>query len=141
VAQRPVRLLSCHSGRAWLAWIESCAAFANDDGRLRFPRIEAQQPAATVLMFVTPADPGPSMWAEVIVAEFGLSAAESRLVSALLAGRTLGTYARETGHSYHTVRNQLAAVFEKTGAHRQSELVALIAGRLATLTRANGAEG
>lgn len=132
LAPRPVRLLSCRSGRTWLAWIEPCHGAANEDGCLHFARIEAQQPAATVLMFVTPADAGASVRAESIMAELGLSAAESRLVSALLAGRTLAGYARDTRHSRNTVRNQLGVVFEKTGTHRQPELVALIAGRLGT---------
>jgi DNA-binding CsgD family transcriptional regulator len=131
LAQRPVRLLSCRSGRAWLAWIEPCHAVASGVARGRFSGFEAQQPAATVLMVVTPADAGPRIRAEAIMGEFGLSAAESRLVSGLLAGRTLEGYARETGLSRNTVRNQLAVVFEKTGAHRQSELVALFAGGLA----------
>ena len=132
MAQRPVRLLSCRSGRTWLAWIESCQAVASDDGCLQYPRIEAQQPAATVLLFVTPGEAGSGLRAEAVMAEFGLSVAESRLVSALLAGLTLEAYAKETGHSRHTVRNQLAVVFEKTGTHRQSQLVALIAGRSGT---------
>jgi DNA-binding CsgD family transcriptional regulator len=140
LAPTPVRLLSCHSGRVWLAWIESCRA-PGDEGGLYFPRITAQQPAAVVLMFVTPADAGPSAGPESTMAEFGLSVAESRLVSALLAGRTLEAYARETGHSRNTVRNQLAVIFQKTGTHRQSELVALIAGRRRTLAWPNGVEG
>jgi DNA-binding CsgD family transcriptional regulator len=119
----PVRLLSGRSGRAWLAWIEPCSAVANYDRTV------------TVLMFVTPADPGPSTRAEAIMAEFRLSAAECRLVSALLAGSTLQEYARETGYSRNTVRNKLSVVFDKTGTHRQSELVALIAGRSGALAR------
>jgi DNA-binding CsgD family transcriptional regulator len=136
LAQSPVRLLSRRSGRAWLVWIEACHARASEDGCQRFPRIEAQQPAAAVLLFVTPADAGPSVRTEAIMQEFGLSAAESRLVGALLAGRTLEAYARETGHSRNTVRNQLAVVFDKTGTHRQSELVALIAGRSGIVAQA-----
>jgi DNA-binding CsgD family transcriptional regulator len=135
-AQKPVRLLSTRSGRAWLVWIEACHVRAREDGCQRFPRIEAQHSAAAVLLFVTPADAAPSVRAEAIMAEFGLSAAESRLVSALLAGQTLDGYARETGHSRNTVRNQLAVVFEKTGTHRQSELVALIAGCSETVAQA-----
>jgi DNA-binding CsgD family transcriptional regulator len=125
--QSPVCLLAYGSGRAWLAWAEPCEAVASG-GCLNVPRIEAQQPTATVLLFVTPAEPGASVQARATMAQFGLSAAESRLVSALLAGHTLEGYARETGLSRNTARNQLAVVFEKTGTHRQLELVALIAG-------------
>jgi len=127
--QGPVCLFGCGSGRAWIAWVEPCHAVANDCECMHFPRIEAQQPAATVLLFVTPADLG-AVQAEVIMAQFGLSAAESRLVGALLAGHTLEGYAREASLSRNTARNQLAVVFEKTGTHRQPELVALMAGRL-----------
>jgi DNA-binding CsgD family transcriptional regulator len=39
----------------------------------------------------------------------------------------LGTVADELEISYATARNQLKAVFQKTGAHRQAELVTLLA--------------
>jgi DNA-binding CsgD family transcriptional regulator len=130
LAQSPVQLLSCRSGRAWLAWIEPCCPLVREEARRRF-RPTDTQPAAAVLVLVTPANTGPSVPAQAISAAFSLSAAEARLVRALIAGRTLAEYAGATGHSRHTVRNQLTAVFEKTGTHRQAELVALIVGALA----------
>lgn len=57
--------------------------------------------------------------------------------SALVAGSSVPDYAAQTGLSRNTVRNQLAAVFAKTGTSRQSELLALI---VRTLGRHFGGE-
>jgi DNA-binding CsgD family transcriptional regulator len=141
LAQSPVRVVSCRSGRTWLAWIVPSRAVSGEEACERFRLMELQQPSATVLVLVTPTDAGANVPVESIIAAFGLSAAQARLVSALGAGRTLAEYASETGHSRNTARNQLAAVFEKTGTHRQSELLALVAGSLGAAARASGAEG
>jgi DNA-binding CsgD family transcriptional regulator len=55
---------------------------------------------------------------------FGLTPAESRLAAALSAGQALDAFALTSGVSKLTVRSQLKAVFAKTGARRQAELVA-----------------
>jgi DNA-binding CsgD family transcriptional regulator len=68
--------------------------------------------------------------AEAIQAAFGLSSAEARLASALVAGHSLGDYAAQAGVSRNTVRNQLAAVFDKMGMRRRTELVATIVDAL-----------
>jgi DNA-binding CsgD family transcriptional regulator len=133
-----VRLLSCRSGSAWLAWIIPTRPLLSDESCQRF-RLMEERPTATALVLVTPAAAaaGGRISVDAIKAAFGLSTAEARLASALVAGRTLAEYADRTGHSLTTVRNQLAAVFDKTATHRQSELVLLIAGRLATAGRAS----
>ncbi len=64
--------------------------------------------------------------AELIEAVFGLSAAEARLVKALIDGRTLQEHAATSGVTINTVRSQLYSVFAKTGATRQSQLVAMV---------------
>ena len=56
---------------------------------------------------------------------FGLSAAEARLLSLLVTGATLRQAAEIVGVSYSTVQSQLKSSFQKTGTHRQAELVAL----------------
>lgn len=61
---------------------------------------------------------------------FGLSAAESKLLSALIEGRSLTEFARREALSAHTVRNQLKSVFSKVGARRQVELVARVIAAL-----------
>lgn len=87
------------------------------------------QPAALVLC--APAAGTLAFPPAMIASELGLTPAESRLVAALVAGRSLVDIARDTGPSHNTLRNQLASVFAKTGTRRQTELVALVVGRLA----------
>ncbi len=57
---------------------------------------------------------------------YGLSPAELRIASALLAGKSPEEYAQEAGVTLNTVRSQLKNLFSKTGTHRQSELVAVL---------------
>jgi DNA-binding CsgD family transcriptional regulator len=59
---------------------------------------------------------------------FGLTAAETRLALIVGRGLSLETASETLGVSRETVRNQLKSIFAKTSTHRQSELVALIAG-------------
>lgn len=58
---------------------------------------------------------------------FGLSGAESRLCELLVNGLSLARAARELEVSEGTVRQRVKMIFQKTGTHRQGELVALIA--------------
>jgi DNA-binding CsgD family transcriptional regulator len=58
---------------------------------------------------------------------FGLTVAEVRLAIHMASGEALATVADELRISKDTARAQLKAVFQKTGVHRQSELVALLA--------------
>ncbi|HEX9158797.1 MAG TPA: PAS domain-containing protein [Rhizomicrobium sp.] len=62
-----------------------------------------------------------------LVAEFfGLTPAEQRLTQYLATGGRLSDAARDFGVSQHTVRNQLRAVFEKSGVQRQADLTRLV---------------
>lgn len=61
-----------------------------------------------------------------IAHHYGLTPAESRLAAALADGNSLGQAAETLGITYGTARIQLKAVFAKTGARRQSELVAML---------------
>jgi len=58
---------------------------------------------------------------------FALTPAEARLATMLATGETLEAAADKCRISYQTARNQLKAVFAKTGTHRQAELVSLLA--------------
>jgi len=58
---------------------------------------------------------------------FGLTVAEARVAVALFEGATLKEAAEVFGVTRLTVRNQLAAIFEKTDTNRQSDLVRLLA--------------
>lgn len=82
-----------------------------------------------VLMLVHPLAPA-SIAPSAIQAAFGLSAAEAPLGGALVAGRTLSEYAAENRLSRNTARNQLSAIFAKTGTRRQTEFVALVVAAL-----------
>ena len=54
---------------------------------------------------------------------YRLTGAEAKLVSSLIKDCSLNTIAEDFGISKHTIRNQLKSVYEKTGTHRQAELV------------------
>lgn len=57
---------------------------------------------------------------------FGLTAAEARLADAIFEGLSLPEAADRFGLSLHTVRFQIARVFEKAGVARQTDLVKLM---------------
>jgi DNA-binding CsgD family transcriptional regulator len=65
---------------------------------------------------------------EALSAAFRLSPAETRLWAALNAGRRLIDIAEESGVSLNTVRVQLRSLFQKTGVHRQADLLRLALG-------------
>ncbi|MFM2371121.1 MAG: hypothetical protein RIS85_843 [Pseudomonadota bacterium] len=57
----------------------------------------------------------------------GLTSAEARLAAILGEGVTLVDAARRLGIAHNTAKVQLRSVFAKTGVHRQTQLVALLA--------------
>ena len=61
---------------------------------------------------------------------YGLTSAEADLALALRGGASLKEHAGLRRVSLHTVRNQLKSIFDKTGIHRQAELVALLSRTL-----------
>lgn len=58
--------------------------------------------------------------------QFGLTPAEAELLRELAAGRSLDDAADKLARARTTARNQLQAIFAKTGTHRQAALVAKI---------------
>lgn len=82
---------------------------------------------ARALLILASLAPRPPLSASLLAGTFGLSPAEARLASILAGGIDLRTAAEELGVARDTARNQLKAIFAKTGAHRQSELVELLA--------------
>jgi DNA-binding CsgD family transcriptional regulator len=62
-----------------------------------------------------------------LVQAFGLTQTEAKLAALMAEGRSLEDIAGQRQTSLTTVRSQFKAVFAKTGTHRQSELVALLA--------------
>jgi len=67
---------------------------------------------------------------EALHSAFALTAAESRLAVRMASGSPLEMVADELSISKETARTQLRSVFEKTGVHRQAELVGLLASFL-----------
>lgn len=57
---------------------------------------------------------------------YGLTAAEARLASALIAGESVKEYASDSGLSVHTVRTHLKAVAGKIGVRRQSDILRVV---------------
>src|SRR5262245_21476525 len=64
--------------------------------------------------------------ADFLETSFGLSPAEARLVALLFAGASLRSSAEALGIKYETVRTYLKSAFQKTGTHRQAELVLMV---------------
>lgn len=60
---------------------------------------------------------------EPLMSLYKLTAAEAKLVSALVRDESLNSIAEQFGISKHTIRSQLKSVYEKTDTHRQAELV------------------
>jgi DNA-binding CsgD family transcriptional regulator len=79
------------------------------------------RPAAMIVF----SDPDNSAVApeQALARAYGLTSAEARLVSALLAGQSLTVYADVAGISRNTAKRHLDHIFLKTGHHRQADLI------------------
>lgn len=75
---------------------------------------------------------------EALGALFGLTPAEARLAAALAAGATLSEAAARCGIRLTTAKTHLGRCFQKTGAGRQGDLVALIKDVTLPLRRPTG---
>jgi DNA-binding CsgD family transcriptional regulator len=64
---------------------------------------------------------------ETVAKLFGLTPAERRVLAHIAAGSTPRETASRLGVGEATVRTHLLRIFDKTGVHRQPELVALMA--------------
>lgn len=81
---------------------------------------------AFTILVVTPLH-GPAAPSEDILnGLFDLSPAEVKVAQGITSGKTIDDIAAELQLSSGTVRNQLKAVFAKTGTRRQAELVGLL---------------
>lgn len=67
---------------------------------------------------------------EALCSTFNLTVAEARLAARLAAGEPLESASQSLGIAVGTARNQLKSIFAKTGARRQSELVATLLNML-----------
>jgi len=85
---------------------------------------------ARALLVVLDPDRRPMPPEEALRVAFSLTTAEARLAARLGTGESLDDAADSLRIAKETARCHLKQIFDKTGAHRQSELVALL-GRLA----------
>jgi len=82
--------------------------------------------AKHVCLFVFDASARPQPVEGIMCHAFDLTKAQCQLAVALSSGETLKMYADRVGISRNTARNHLAAIMEKLGISRQSELVSMV---------------
>jgi DNA-binding CsgD family transcriptional regulator len=87
--------------------------------------IFAQCAAILILTTVTRPDSPPI---ELVRSLFDLTAAEARVARALASGDAVDAIATAGGVSLSTVRTHVRGALEKTGCHRQADLIALLNG-------------
>ncbi|MER0237557.1 helix-turn-helix transcriptional regulator [Fulvimarina sp. MAC8] len=84
--------------------------------------------AASWILTTTAAASSDVPSAEIIRCLFDLTPAEARVARGIASGHSPNELAIDAGLSPATVRTQLKAVYAKTGANRQAELVRLLSG-------------
>jgi DNA-binding CsgD family transcriptional regulator len=80
------------------------------------------------VLVLTPVTLPRALPVELVQSLFDLTPAEARIARSLAAGKTVEDIASSGGVSVSTVRTQVRGVLEKTGCHRQAEVVALLSG-------------
>ncbi len=88
--------------------------------------------AATVLVLIRDAAQSPDVSVDVLMALFGFTRAEAQVAELLVKGASLDEAAEMLSRSRHTLRAQLSSIFDKTGIHRQPQLVGHILHTLNT---------
>jgi DNA-binding CsgD family transcriptional regulator len=83
-------------------------------------------PQAEIILFLTHSADNPPVSALRLQIVFSLTPAETRLAEHLMQGESLTRIAERLRLSRETLKTQLRSLFDKTGTHRQSELVALL---------------
>jgi DNA-binding CsgD family transcriptional regulator len=88
-------------------------------------RVDIFGQGPSVIVCITDLEAGVSVPEQKLRELFGLTPAEARVMLALFEGFTPQEAAENLGVSAHTIRVHLGRIFEKTGVHRQTELVRL----------------
>jgi DNA-binding CsgD family transcriptional regulator len=83
---------------------------------------------ATSILVVTPVSSPTAPPSHILFGLFDLSPAEARVAQKIVQGSSVEEIASDHKISRETVRNQLKAIFAKTGTSRQAELVGLVMG-------------
>ena len=85
-------------------------------------------PVASAVILAVPINRETTFPAEIIQGLFDLTAAEAKVAESIAQGLTPLEIANQRGISTSTVRNQLKSVFNKSGTHRQTDLVRMLNG-------------
>jgi DNA-binding CsgD family transcriptional regulator len=100
-------------------------------------RLRSLGDARGALVIFSDPETRPTPCADILSTLYRLTAAEGRLLSAVLAGETLAEYADRTQISRNTVKSQMRQVLQKTGQARQVDLVrAIVADPVVNLAAA-----
>lgn len=117
-------------------------------GPPRGAQVSVQRPAGEgpLAISVSPLPPSGSLWSSLndeasgqarclvlisgtdtaeLAGQYGLTPAETRVLSAIVVGKGLAAAARELGIARSTAQSHLDKIFQKTGTNRQAELVGL----------------
>lgn len=92
------------------------------------PEFRGPWPEAVAAVFISNLASAGLLNEDILVALYGLTAAEARLACALSRGASISDLEIEWDVSRETLRTHLKRVLHKTGTGRQSELVRLLAG-------------
>lgn len=132
------RLVSRAAATAAGEQIDSGGAFAVDRPSGRHPLMVLVSPlsrrrstmpnveASGVMVVVTDPEHTEIPSAEMLCALLGLTMAEAKLTRLIARGVTLAEAAAQLGIGVQTVRTRTKAIFDKTGTHRQADLVRLV---------------
>ncbi len=119
----PVKIQQSDSNRPLIAII--LRYHSDSEWQSKFSKLFSDR-TQSICLFVF--DPATHMMplSGVIASAFNLTPAQTKLTRALAQGSRLQDYAELTGISRNTARNHLAAIMEKMGISRQSELISII---------------
>ena len=84
-------------------------------------------PSASAAIFVASATTAAPPPIAALTALFDLTPSEARVLDLIAAGQSNAEVAATLGVAVSTVRTHLLRLFDKTGTHRQADLVALVA--------------
>lgn len=84
--------------------------------------------ASGMLVLITDPAASPELPAALVARLHRLTPAEARVAVALSSGRSLTEIAEASGYTREAARGHLKQIFQKTGTHRQAELVVLLRG-------------
>lgn len=102
-------------------------------------RASVSEPQAVV--FITDPERRPTVSAKVLCGLFDLTPTEAEVARALTRGRRTEEIARDLSVAQTTVAFHLRNLFDKTGTHRQADLVALLLTGLASIENPSSTDG